>query len=321
MIVAGGALLAAPAARAQGEMIEYWIDESRSSANQDSRIRTLVFHYTAEDFATSLKLLTEPQYRTSAHYLVPDAATLSRRPAILRLVEEERRAWHAGDSYWRGQRYLNGASIGVEIVNRGYPSPLQDDWPPMRRDWQAFDDAQIAQVGKLAAGIVARHRIQPCDVVGHADIAPGRKMDRGRSFPGSDCTGSSASAPGRILTMSAVSWRCNRERRMRRAGSGGWPPMATMRRGAANGTRKPGTPSRRSRCIFARRVTTACRTRNRRRFWMRCWTSISARSRAAKRESIPEKGPRRGHSSPVVYSSLTVTDVTRSAVYGGGGGL
>ncbi|MCD0493734.1 N-acetylmuramoyl-L-alanine amidase [Chromobacterium violaceum] len=183
MIVAGGALLAAPAARAQGEMIEYWIDESRSSANQDSRIRTLVFHYTAEDFATSLKLLTEPQYRTSAHYLVPDAATLSRRPAILRLVEEERRAWHAGDSYWRGQRYLNGASIGVEIVNRGYPSPLQDDWPPMRRDWQAFDDAQIAQVGKLAAGIVARHRIRPCDVVGHADIAPGRKMDPGPKFP------------------------------------------------------------------------------------------------------------------------------------------
>ncbi|VEB41393.1 N-acetylmuramoyl-L-alanine amidase AmiD precursor [Chromobacterium violaceum] len=177
MIVAGGALLAAPAARAQGEMIEYWIDESRSSANQDSRIRTLVFHYTAEDFATSLKLLTEPQYRTSAHYLVPDAATLSRRPPFC--------AWwrRSGGLARRrqllaGQRYLNGASIGVEIVNRGYPSPLQDDWPPMRRDWQAFDDAQIAQVGKLAAGIVARHRIRPCDVVGHADIAPGGRWTR-----------------------------------------------------------------------------------------------------------------------------------------------
>ncbi|AAQ58984.1 N-acetylmuramoyl-L-alanine amidase [Chromobacterium violaceum] len=213
MIVAGGALLAAPAARAQGEMIEYWIDESRSSANQDSRIRTLVFHYTAEDFATSLKLLTEPQYRTSAHYLVPDAATLSRRPAILRLVEEERRAWHAGDSYWRGQRYLNGASIGVEIVNRGYPSPLQDDWPPMRRDWQAFDDAQIAQVGKLAAGIVARHRIQPCDVVGHADIAPGRKMDPGPKFP----------------------W----ERLHREFGVGAWPDPDDVRRFLAL---QPGTP-------------------------------------------------------------------------------
>ncbi|WP_233492825.1 N-acetylmuramoyl-L-alanine amidase [Chromobacterium sp. ATCC 53434] len=183
MIAAGGALLAVPLARARNETSRLWIDESHISANQDSRVRTLVFHYTAVDFASSLKLLTEAQYRTSAHYLVPDAATLSGRPAVLRLVAEERRAWHAGDSCWRGQRYLNGGSIGVEIVNRGYPSPLQDDWPPMRRDWEAFDDAQIALVGNLAADIVARHQIRPCDVVGHADIAPGRKMDPGPKFP------------------------------------------------------------------------------------------------------------------------------------------
>ncbi|WP_434629397.1 N-acetylmuramoyl-L-alanine amidase [Chromobacterium sp. CV08] len=182
-MAAGGALLAVPALGAQNESMRLRIDESRSSANQDSRVRTLVLHYTAVDFADSLTLLTEGRYRTSAHYLVPDAATLSGRPAVLRLVAEERRAWHAGDSYWRGQCSLNGGSIGVEIVNRGYPSPQQDDWPPMRRDWEAFDDEQIALVGKLAADIVVRHQIGPCDIVGHADIAPGRKMDPGPKFP------------------------------------------------------------------------------------------------------------------------------------------
>ncbi|WP_046167445.1 N-acetylmuramoyl-L-alanine amidase [Chromobacterium vaccinii] len=183
MIAAGGALLAAPAVRAQGETGGLWIDESHASANQDSRVRTLVLHYTAEDFAASLKLLTDAQYRASAHYLVPDAATLAAKPAVLRLVPEKRRAWHAGDSYWRGERYVNGSSIGVEIVNRGYPSPQQDDWPPTLRDWVAFDDAQIALVGRLAADIMARHRIPPRNVVGHADISPGRKVDPGPKFP------------------------------------------------------------------------------------------------------------------------------------------
>ncbi|AXE30918.1 N-acetylmuramoyl-L-alanine amidase [Chromobacterium phragmitis] len=172
-----------PAGAASNEAATLRIDATRESANQDSRVRVLVFHYTAEDFETSLKLLTEPRYRTSAHYLIPDAGTLARDPSALRLVTEERRAWHAGVSHWRGERYLNDNSIGIEIVNRGYPSPEQDDWPLTRRQWRDFDDAQIRLAGWLAADIVERHGIAPDNVVGHADIAPGRKADPGPRFP------------------------------------------------------------------------------------------------------------------------------------------
>ncbi|POA98652.1 N-acetylmuramoyl-L-alanine amidase [Chromobacterium sinusclupearum] len=160
-----------------------WIDESIASASQDSRVRTLVFHYTAVDYPTSLRLLTDAQYRASAHYLVPDAQTLARKPAVLRLVPEARRAWHAGDSYWQGVRYLNTSSIGIEIVNLGYPSPQQDEWPLMQRTWFDFSEEQIALLGRLASDIVARHQIPPSNVVGHADISPGRKVDPGPRFP------------------------------------------------------------------------------------------------------------------------------------------
>ncbi|HZS80226.1 MAG TPA: N-acetylmuramoyl-L-alanine amidase, partial [Herbaspirillum sp.] len=99
----------------------YTIDTSIQSPNQNSRVRTLVLHYTAETLANSIALLTDPQKQTSSHYLVPDAANGSGRFRIYALVPESRRAWHAGVSYWQGERMLNASTVGIEVVNLGFP--------------------------------------------------------------------------------------------------------------------------------------------------------------------------------------------------------
>ena len=88
-----------------------------------------------------------------------------------RLVPEERRAFHAGVSFWQGERDLNFASIGVEIVNPGH------EW-----GYRPFPEAQMAVVEALCQSILARHRIPPYRVVGHSDIAPDRKADPGELF-------------------------------------------------------------------------------------------------------------------------------------------
>ncbi len=163
---------------------DYEIEKSISSPNQDSRIRMLVLHYTALPLMESLSSLTDTQRSNpvSAHYLVPDASVNGWRFRIYQLVPEGERAWHAGVSYWQGDRMLNASSIGIEIVNLGFP--LEDEAVPLNvRRWYAYPDAQITAVGQLAANIVAHHKICPYKVVGHADVAPGRKYDPGPLFP------------------------------------------------------------------------------------------------------------------------------------------
>ncbi len=102
----------------------------------------------------------------SAHYLVEEDGR------IFAVVPEDKRAWHAGKSWWAGQSDVNSLSIGVEIVNGGHDFGLPD-YPP----------AQIASVIALVKDIAARHAIAPWRIVGHSDIAPGRKLDPGEHFP------------------------------------------------------------------------------------------------------------------------------------------
>lgn len=161
---------------------DYVIDTSIQSPNQDSRVRTLVFHYTAETLADSLASLTDSQKQVSSHYLIPDTGTGGERLRVYALVPEPRRAWHAGVSYWQGDRMLNASSVGIEAVNLGFP-PQDENAPLMNRRWYPYLPAQIAAIGKLAADVVARHDIPPQKVVGHSDIAPGRKFDPGPLFP------------------------------------------------------------------------------------------------------------------------------------------
>ncbi|MBI1263512.1 MAG: N-acetylmuramoyl-L-alanine amidase [Alphaproteobacteria bacterium] len=145
------------------------IDTSHASEAHDSRVRYIIVHYTAVDFDDSLRLLT--QTGVSSHYLI------GRDPArIHRLVPEHRRARHAGVSSWRGETYLNTASIGIEIVNRGY------DWGAPE-DWEPYDEAQIAAAAWLIDDIGERHAIAPHRILGHAEVSPDRKSDPGPLFP------------------------------------------------------------------------------------------------------------------------------------------
>ena len=147
------------------------IDRSYTSQNQDSRALYIVLHYTVLDWEKSLKVLTTGG-QVSAHYLVRDNPVAS-----YALVDENRRAWHAGASFWAGNTNLNSASIGIEIVNPGFTDT------PAGRVYAPFPQAQIDEVIALVRDIQKRHAVRPERIIGHADIAPGRKQDPGPMFP------------------------------------------------------------------------------------------------------------------------------------------
>ena len=162
------------------------------SENQSSRIGQLVIHFTSADFAEALRLLTERTDRpVSAHYLVPengDPTYPRRRLSVYRLVDDDRRAWHAGRSHWRGDTALNSSSIGIEIVNRSscvaeVPGN-EPDTPEVRCEFLDYDPEQIELLIELVRDILRRHPdVDPIDIVGHADIAPDRRLDPGPKFP------------------------------------------------------------------------------------------------------------------------------------------
>lgn len=141
-----------------------------NSPNHDERraaISMLVLHYTGmESGRAAIERLCDPQAKVSAHYVVEENGQ------VVQLVDEDRRAWHAGLGAWRGVTDVNSASIGIEVVNGGHDFGLPD-----------FPDMQIEAVIALSRDILARHPIAPCNVVGHSDLAPERKQDPGERFP------------------------------------------------------------------------------------------------------------------------------------------
>lgn len=150
------------------------IDKSIVSENQDSRALFLVLHYTVGNFDSSLKVLSQAQHgQVSSHYLVRHDPVRT-----YQLVDENRRAWHAGPSYWKGHAQLNASSIGIEIVNPGRKRN-----PDGTESYVAFDEAQMDEVIALSAEIVKRHGIRPERVVGHGEIQPRSKQDPGPQFP------------------------------------------------------------------------------------------------------------------------------------------
>lgn len=146
------------------------IDTSHQARGQDSRVQYVILHYTSSNASRALNTLTRGE--VSSHYLIND------QPAtIYRLVDEERRAWHAGDSSWQGRSWLNASSIGIEIVHPGYRDTEQG------REWYAWNPQQIERLIPLLQDILQRHSLPPERVLGHSDIAPQRKLDPGPLFP------------------------------------------------------------------------------------------------------------------------------------------
>ena len=131
----------------------------------------LVCHYTiipADDVVELYQSETGPPGAgpLSAHYMI------DKQGAVTQFVDESKRAWHAGKSYWRGITDINSHSIGIELENEGEAA-----------DYPGFEDRQIDALIELAGDIKQRHIIEERNIIGHSDIAPGRKLDPGPAFP------------------------------------------------------------------------------------------------------------------------------------------
>lgn len=130
-------------------------------------IDILVLHYTGmQTGAAALERLCDPESSVSSHYLIEEDGQ------IFQLVDEDKRAWHAGVGVWQGCLDVNSRSIGIEIVNPGHEF-----------GYRPFPDIQIQSVIALTQGIVARHDIPAKRIIGHSDMAPDRKEDPGELFP------------------------------------------------------------------------------------------------------------------------------------------
>ena len=147
------------------------IDTSHPSANYDSRIQFVVVHYTNASLERSLQLLTHGE--VSSHYLIGD----DKGATIYKLMDENYRAWHAGESEWQGRTWLNSSSIGIEIVTPGFIDT------PTGRLWYPYSEDQVKSLIVLLKDISKRYNINPHAIIGHSDIAPLRKLDPGPLFP------------------------------------------------------------------------------------------------------------------------------------------
>lgn len=146
--------------------------EDLPSPNHDSRpegaqVDTLVLHYTGmRSGSEAVARLRDPAATVSAHYVVEEDGR------VFRLVPEDRRARHAGASFWRSATALNATSVGIEVVNPGH-----------EHGYRPFPVLQMVAVADLCLEILARHPgILPGNVVAHSDIAPDRKQDPGELF-------------------------------------------------------------------------------------------------------------------------------------------
>ncbi|RKR07226.1 N-acetyl-anhydromuramyl-L-alanine amidase AmpD [Kushneria sinocarnis] len=184
---------------------DFHVDHGVAARAFNERVRFLILHYTDGDDASALRALTGPE--VSVHYLVlARPARWAGEPVVLQLLDERRRAWHAGVSQWGDRRHLNDTSIGIEIVNAGYRDT------PHGRLWFPFAEDQIELVSRLARDIVQRYDIDPTHVLAHGDVAPGRKVDPGPFFP----------------------WR-----QLHEAGVGAWPRPADVTRWVHRFHRQP----------------------------------------------------------------------------------
>lgn len=138
-----------------------------SDRRDGKKPRLLILHYTdTKTTKEAIDILCDPAQQVSAHYVISDDGE------IFRLVEEDKRAWHAGRSFWAGEEDINSISIGIEIQNHGHSN-----------GYTSFSSKQMQAVRDLCLDIIKRHGIQPQNILGHSDIAPGRKQDPGHLFP------------------------------------------------------------------------------------------------------------------------------------------
>lgn len=163
LVVAGAAALLAAACAPLHERIGHPSEWIASPNFNDRRPSYVILHHTTNDTADqALRTLTDRLREVSAHYLI------GRDGRIYQLVDERRRAWHAGQSRWGTDADLNSSSIGIELDNNGR---------------EPFSTEQIDALLRLLDDLKSRYRIPTENFLGHADVAPGRKVDPSARFP------------------------------------------------------------------------------------------------------------------------------------------
>lgn len=162
----------------------YVIDQhSYQSQGKSERIKSIILHYTAENEAESIRLLTTTD--VSAHYLIP----LAENNTIYQLVPDDERAWHAGVGEFAGRQILNDTSIGIEIVNEGIKKEYRKAHNKDNNGYHTpdhfveFTDTQIQKLAQLIQQLIIQYQIEPTLIIGHSDMAPSRKIDPGAKFP------------------------------------------------------------------------------------------------------------------------------------------
>ena len=132
-----------------------------------SSIEFIIIHYTAmKDDIAAVQHLCKKKSKVSCHFLI------NKIGKIYYLVDENKRSWHAGKSYWKKPRDLNSQSIGIEIDNSGHHILFEN-----------YNKNQIGSLINLLNYLVKKYKINPIKILGHSDIAPYRKIDPGPKFP------------------------------------------------------------------------------------------------------------------------------------------
>ena len=134
---------------------------------KNKNIKLIVIHYTGmQSRIESIKRLSSSKHKVSCHYLI------DRKGKILKMVDDNKVAWHAGKSKWKNYNNLNKYSIGIELVNKGHEF-----------GYEKFTIPQVNNLIKLCQNLKKKYKIKNSNIVGHSDIAPLRKKDPGEKFP------------------------------------------------------------------------------------------------------------------------------------------
>ncbi len=147
------------------------ISKKFKSSNFDNRennpkIKYIIIHYTETDsLLEAIEILCSPKRKVSCHYV------LDKDGSIYNLINDSKRAWHAGVSFWKKIKNLNNSSIGIEVVNKG----------ELKKE--EYTKPQIESLINLLKFLKKKHQIKKENFLGHSDVAPSRKIDPGVFFP------------------------------------------------------------------------------------------------------------------------------------------
>ena len=146
--------------------VNYNEELSPNFSKRNEKIKYIIIHYTGtRSLQEALNIFKDKNSQVSCHWLI------SKRGKLYKIVDEKNVAWHAGVSYWKGERKLNNNSIGIELDNIGHGL-----------NYKIFSNTQMNVLEKLLKLLFKKYNIKKQNVLGHSDIAPDRKLDPGELF-------------------------------------------------------------------------------------------------------------------------------------------